>query len=317
MSRPLALLLFACLPVAIRADDSKPLTPEQTRKAFLKLLDRPRVDPDVKEGPGVASGSIATHSFTFASEKKRDGTIERVPVLLVRPAKEGRYPVLIVLHGTGGSKDGVRGWLSDQPEMCWSRNRIYDRLYSDCLREIDAAVDRLKHNGANAFVVLGMSLGGNGVLGYAAAKPGLKGVITLVPGHAPEFISRRPDVAADLARARALIAAGQGDVKATFADVNVRTTAYDFTVTTTPNIYLSFFAPNSPAVMPANAARLTAPLLYVSADGDPSQRGRGYIFDRAPKHPLNRYITVIADHVGVPAVSGEIVLSWLKELSLP
>jgi predicted peptidase len=114
MSRPLALLLFVCLPLCLRADDRvKALTPEQTRKAFLQLLDRPRVDADVKDGPGIASGAIATHTFTFASEKKRDGTVERVPVLLVRPASEGRYPIVIVLHGTGGSKEGVKGWLND------------------------------------------------------------------------------------------------------------------------------------------------------------------------------------------------------------
>ncbi|HEX3150514.1 MAG TPA: acetylxylan esterase [Gemmataceae bacterium] len=113
MYRPLALLLFL-LPIAVRADESvKTLTPEQTRKAFLQMLDRPRVEPDVKDGPGLASGAIATHSFTFASEKKRDGAIERVPVLLVRPAKEGRYPVMIALHGTGGKKEDMKSWLND------------------------------------------------------------------------------------------------------------------------------------------------------------------------------------------------------------
>lgn len=238
---------------------------------------------------------------------------------------EDRLGVVLV-HGKGGTPQqmtqlavsiATQGHLTEQPEMCWSRRRIYDRPYLECLKEIGAAVDRLNKREVGGIVLLGMSLGGNGVLGYAAANPGLKGIITLVPGHAPEFISRRPDVAADLARARALIAAGQGDAKATFADVNVRTTAYNFTVTTTPDIYLSFFAPDSPAVMPANAARLTAPLLYVSAEGDPSQRGRGYIFDRAPKHPLNRYVTVVADHVGVPAVSHDTVLGWLKQLAPP
>src|SRR4051812_17811453 len=114
MSRRLALVLLFCLPIGLRADEAaKVLTPEQTRKAFRQLLDRPRVDADVKEGPGLASGAIATHTFTFASEKKRDGTVERVPVLLVRPAGEGRYPVLIVLHGTGGSKGGMKSWLTD------------------------------------------------------------------------------------------------------------------------------------------------------------------------------------------------------------
>jgi dienelactone hydrolase len=113
MSRLLALFVLV-LPALVRADDvRRPLTPDQTRKAFLELLDRPRVEPDVQEGRGLASGAVATHTFTFASEKKRDGTVERVPVLLVRPAAEGRYPVLIVLHGTGGSKEGMRQWLTD------------------------------------------------------------------------------------------------------------------------------------------------------------------------------------------------------------
>jgi dienelactone hydrolase len=106
------LVLFS--PAFLRAEEPpKPLTSAETRKEFLKLLERPRFDPDVKEGPGVASGQIATHTFAFASEKKSDGTIERVPVLMVRPAKEGRYPAMIVLHGTGGNKEGVRSWLAD------------------------------------------------------------------------------------------------------------------------------------------------------------------------------------------------------------
>ena len=233
---------------------------------------------------------------------------------------------LVLLHGKGGLPQQLsslaeslfaHGYLSEQPEMCWSRNRIYDRLYLDCLQAIDVASDRLKGRGASAIVVLGMSLGGNGALGYGARHPGLKGVITLVPGHAPEFISRRPEIAASLAQARALVAAGQGNVKATFADVNTRTATYDFSVTTTPNIYIDFFAPDSPAVMPANAARLSAPLLYVAATNDPTQRGRGYIFDRAPANPLNRYVTVNSDHIGTPAVSHQIVIDWLKELSMP
>jgi esterase/lipase len=233
---------------------------------------------------------------------------------------------VVLLHGKSGLPQqltpmadtlSAQGFLTEQPEMCWSRNRIYDAPYPNCLRDIDAAAGRLKSRGATGLVVLGMSLGGNAALGYGATHPGLKGVITLVPGHAPEFISRRPEVAASLAQARALIASGQGNVRTTFTDVNTRTTTYIMQVTTTPNIYVNFFAPNSPAVMPVNAARLSAPLLYVAANNDPTQRGRWYIFDRTPANPLSRYVTVTSDHVGTPAVSQEIVLKWLKELSPP
>jgi esterase/lipase len=242
------------------------------------------------------------------------------------PARAQDRLGVVLVHGKAGLPQqftpmaetlAARGYLTEQPEMCWSRNRIYDRLYLDCLHDIDAAVGRLKARGATAIVVLGMSLGGNGALGYGARHPGLKAVITLVPGHAPEFISRRPEIAQSLEQARTLIAAGRGDVPTTFMDVNTRTTSFNFQVTTTPNIYLSFFTPDSAAVMPTNAARLTAPLLYVAANNDPSQRGRGYIFDRAPAHPLNRYLTVNSDHIGTPAAAREAVMSWLKELVGP
>lgn len=107
-------ILALFIPAILRAQDATaPISPAETRKAFLKLLDRPRVDPDVKEGPGIASGQLASHTFTFASEMKADGTIERVPVKLVRPVKEGRYPAMIVLHGTGGSKESVNTWVAD------------------------------------------------------------------------------------------------------------------------------------------------------------------------------------------------------------
>jgi dienelactone hydrolase len=242
------------------------------------------------------------------------------------PAHAADRVGVVLVHGKSGLPQqftpmtaslAAQGYLAEQPEMCWSRNRIYDRPYLDCLRDIDTAVDRLKAGGASAIVVLGMSLGGNGALGYGARHPGLKAVITLVPGHAPEFISLRAEVAASLARARTLIAAGQGDVKTTFNDVNTGAASYNFSVNTTPKIYVSFFTPDSAAVMPANAARLTAPLLYITASNDPTQRGRGYIFARAPANPLNRYVVVNADHIGTPAAAREAVMSWLKELVGP
>jgi dienelactone hydrolase len=56
---------------------------------------------------------LVTELLSFASEKTATGE-ERVPVLLVRPEKvTKKLPVAIVLHGTGGNKEGVRSWLTD------------------------------------------------------------------------------------------------------------------------------------------------------------------------------------------------------------
>jgi dienelactone hydrolase len=83
------------------------------RQAFRKLLDRPAVAPNVKVRSAKTENGLVTEQLSFASEKTAAGE-ERVPVLVVRPAKAGRkLPAVIVLHGTGGNKEGVRGWLTD------------------------------------------------------------------------------------------------------------------------------------------------------------------------------------------------------------
>jgi dienelactone hydrolase len=112
-------LRFGLLPVAAfvaicalaHAADYPP--PAEVKTAFLKMLDRPRVplDPEKQRTETLASGFVAEY-LTIASERKADGSLERVPILLVRPAKPvGRLPAVIALHGTGGNKGQLRGLL--------------------------------------------------------------------------------------------------------------------------------------------------------------------------------------------------------------
>jgi dienelactone hydrolase len=111
-----AIILFLLAPVALRADDPKPTYPPPTdvRAAFHKLLDRPAVPLDVKMEETKTENGLTTEHLSFASEKHADGTMERVPVLVVRPEKAtGKLPAVIALHGTGGSKESERGWLTD------------------------------------------------------------------------------------------------------------------------------------------------------------------------------------------------------------
>lgn len=113
---PLLLLVAVALPLpALHAQDQKPLPPKDAKAAFLKLLDRPKVPPDMRpEAAPVKKDGLTYHRRSFASEKKADGTVERVPYLAVAPEKlKGKMPAMIVLHGTGGSKDGVASWLEE------------------------------------------------------------------------------------------------------------------------------------------------------------------------------------------------------------
>jgi dienelactone hydrolase len=111
------LLSFAALCLSpVHAGDTLPKypPPAEVKAAFHKLLDRPKVDLDVQlKSPDDKAGfEILTGSF--ASEKKSDGQIERVPVLIVKPAGlKGKAPAVICLHGTGGAKEGQMGLMKD------------------------------------------------------------------------------------------------------------------------------------------------------------------------------------------------------------
>ena len=87
---------------------TQPTSPP-TRDAFLKLLDRPRVPlaPSVRVRPD--QGRLIAEEISFTSQAS-----ERVPALLIRRDNvASRQPVVIVLHGTGGSKEGVASRLRE------------------------------------------------------------------------------------------------------------------------------------------------------------------------------------------------------------
>jgi dienelactone hydrolase len=98
-------------PTSAQSPESPP--PAEVKAAFLKLLDRPKVPLDVQHGAATnfADGLVLEH-LSFATEKKTDGTIERVPCIVLRPAEvKGKLPAVIVLHGTGGSMAGSLGFM--------------------------------------------------------------------------------------------------------------------------------------------------------------------------------------------------------------
>ncbi|HEY7089731.1 MAG TPA: alpha/beta fold hydrolase [Tepidisphaeraceae bacterium] len=85
-----------------------------TRADFLKLIDRPRVPAAPQVAPTASThplAGLAEFHFTFASEAN-----QRVPGLIVKPADPTpppRRPTVIVLHGTGGSKESELPLLRD------------------------------------------------------------------------------------------------------------------------------------------------------------------------------------------------------------
>ena len=110
-------LIMATLVVVrlVAAQDTAPTypPPDEVKAHFLKQLDRPRVglDPVVAKSEAAETGLIEER-LTIASQRRADGQLERVPILIVRPADASKPRALvIVLHGTGGNKDRMRPHL--------------------------------------------------------------------------------------------------------------------------------------------------------------------------------------------------------------
>ena len=85
------------------APPTQNVAPSSLRDAFLKTIDRARVplEPAVQARP--EGDEYKVEQFSFAVEAG-----ERVPGLLFKQlAAQAKQPVVIVLHGTGGSKEGL------------------------------------------------------------------------------------------------------------------------------------------------------------------------------------------------------------------
>ena len=87
-------LLTLCGGAGAQTDDSR-------KAAFLKLIERPRVPLAATQDEPALSDGLLQSKFSFAAEEG-----ERVPGVLIRQSGSARRPVVIALHGTGGTKEG-------------------------------------------------------------------------------------------------------------------------------------------------------------------------------------------------------------------
>lgn len=227
---------------------------------------------------------------------------------------------IVLLHGKTGTPGQFTqlyrdvtdlGYLVETPELCWSANRIYDRPFTACLEDVDAAIAVLKDLGAEGIIVAGHSLGGIGSLAYGATHESLAGIIALAPAGDPVAFGRIPTIAGSLKKARVAVQAGSGDVVDTFDDFVL---GRALPVTATAADFLTFYGPESPGVMARTIPAQKAPLLWVAGTRDSSQRNAPALFHTVPANAHNRFVTVNARHLGTPSAALDAILDWLDDL---
>lgn len=210
------------------------------------------------------------------------------------------------------------GAITLLPDMPWSARRYIDGDWDKAMAEIGGHVKTLRDKGATKIVIVGHSMGCPTAMGYASKFGGVDALALLAPGHAPYFyynVMKDKSVHNSINEARQLVAAGQGETRKDFQDMNqgrfqaVRTTA---------KAYLSYFDPTTDAEMANTAPQLKMPVIMVLGDQDPLfASARGMIFDKIPANPKSQYLEVTADHRTTPAVSRDAVAAWIKTAVAP
>ena len=233
---------------------------------------------------------------------------------------------VVLVHGKTGTPGQMArlastlteaGYTVETPEMCWSKHRIFDEAFPDCLGDIDAAIAKLKTNGATGIVVAGVSQGAIGVFAYGMAHADVSGIVAMAPAGDPPDLSKSPDLAASEKLAVALVKTGKGDAVTDFNDIT--TGNMPIAIRSTPKAFLSFHDPESPiATMRQLFAKvlphLKVPVLWVAGTRDPTQGIAVQGFAKIPANELSGIVTVDADHGGTPDESGAVVTAWLRKL---
>lgn len=252
---------------------------------------------------------------TFASLAVPATAQDRIGVLMMHGKNPG--DANDPYFGSLKSKFENDGMLVLMPNMPWSTRRYIDGDWDKAMTEIAAHVKKLRESGATKIVLAGHSMGCPAALSYAARHgDDVDALVLQAPGHVPFFYYNAPQlkiVRNSIDAARAMVAAGEGDKRRDFDDINqgkqlaVRLTAREF---------LSYWDPETDAEMSRTAPRLPAriPALVVVGDKDPLfSHLRSYLFEKFPANPKHQYIEVSATHLTTPQVSGQESLDWIKK----
>jgi len=247
-------------------------------------------------------------------------------VVMATPLSAEEKTGVVLMHGKWGTSlpnspigqlaDFLsgKGFLVSSPDMPWSRERGLEKSYDESMYEIDGIVKELRNRGATKIVVGGHSMGANAALGYGARRDGLAGILAVAPGHVPELAGFQNKMDNDWQRAQEMVSAGKAKDIAEFKDINQgRQTAKNIQA----GIYLSWYNPEGPAVIPINVTNLKqgTPLLWIIGEKDRMhERGKGYAFSSATAHPKNSYIVVKGGHKATPQRGAAEILDWLEGL---
>jgi pimeloyl-ACP methyl ester carboxylesterase len=232
---------------------------------------------------------------------------------------------VIALHGKNGSPAAAhmtnlatdlnaQGFNVIMPYMPWS-GFDWNGTLCQGISYINSLIVA-ENNAGNSVILLGHSLGGSIVLNYAALFDTTKpdAVAILAPGHFIHSSSVLASAhASSIQLAENMIAAGQGDVIATFQTSNGGV-LYD--ISTTPTIYLSFHDTTEFPDIKAAITQVSEPTLWLAGLSDPltDTAKRMQIINTIPAGANFTYSEITGDHISMVGNAPAEITPWHQGL---
>lgn len=220
-------------------------------------------------------------------------------------------PVLRILEKDLKEKN----YIVEKPNMPWSRTKLYDQRYEASLQDLEGMIQKYKQEGVKKVVLIGHSLGANAAMAYQAHVGDADAIVAITPGHIPSMMQERDYIHAYiLKKALEKIKQNKGAAIIDFIDNNG---GIKKKLTTSADIFLSYFDPSGLAHMPATVKKFkkTIPVLYIEGAHDHIHTGPDSVFSKIPQHHLNTYILTRGNHMTTPEISSKQITSWLSFLS--
>lgn len=227
---------------------------------------------------------------------------------------------VVLMHGKWGNPHYISFFGNQLEPVCeykaiempWSKRRNYDEPYPVAIAEIKKQVQNFRQQGFKRVLLAGHSFGANAALAYMTQEDDVDGAIVLAAGHSPSYMYQQGIGKEAVDKARALVAAGNGDESLSMEDLNQGKRQH---IRMKAEVLLSYFDPHGLGNMTLTSSRFkkAVPVLWVVGTRDPLfPFGTGYAFDKMPRHEASQYLVVDADHASTPDVSVKQVVEWLK-----
>lgn len=229
---------------------------------------------------------------------------------------------IVVMHGAGARGTSMadfaarlkaQGHLVANLDMPWSNEDAHAVPVAAAERQVLGAVDSLRRQGAQKLVLAGFSKGGM-FAGYMATRTVVDGLVALAPNGGAD----QKKLQDELAKARALIAAGKGEERALLHDADVvGETRYPIP-NAVPSAYVTWFDPQGALNFERifRGQRPGMPVLLVVPTRDLANlvKIKQPLFQGLPPHPGHRLFEPETDHLGAVRLSTDEVLRWIAEV---